>query len=91
MIGPFFTYKGVPQDYDLSPLLYNFYMHKYNLPQLLDYIYPNCNYLCFADDIALFVNSPNVNKCLSDLESNLNRLSLYLHVLGLSIAPEKRT
>ena len=82
--GPFEALKGVPQGCCSSPIAYNIYTHK-----LPDHIDSNCKYLCFADDVALFVSSVNLDFCLSVLQASLDRIAVYFSTLGLSIAPEK--
>ncbi|OXU26992.1 hypothetical protein TSAR_006855 [Trichomalopsis sarcophagae] len=82
--GPFETLKGVPQGCCTSPVAYNIYTHK--LPNHID---PDCQYLCFADDVALFVSSPDLNFCTTVLQNSLITIASYFDSLGLSIAPEK--
>ncbi|OXU26991.1 hypothetical protein TSAR_006854 [Trichomalopsis sarcophagae] len=82
--GSFETLKGVPQGCCTSPVAYNIYTHK-----LPDHIDPDCQYLCFADDVTLFVSSPDLNFCTTVLQNSLNTIASYFDSLGLSIAPEK--
>ena len=82
--GPFNALQGVPQGCCCSPSTYNIYTHQ--LPQHVD---PNCKYLCFADDVLLFVTSPDLNYCLTILQNSLNKINSYFRSLGLSLAPQK--
>ena len=76
-LGPFCSFLGLPQGCILSPLLYTIYTLL-----IRKYIHANCNYLCFADDIALHVTSSNLQECLDIIESSVCDLSTYLLSLG---------
>ncbi|OXU19483.1 hypothetical protein TSAR_006286, partial [Trichomalopsis sarcophagae] len=81
--GPFETLTGVPQGCCHSHIAYNIYTHK--LPDHDN----NCQYLCFADDVAIFASSPDLDYCLSVLQNSLDRITSYFYSLGLTIAPKK--
>ena len=82
--GPFCSFLGLLQGCILSLLLYTIYTLL-----IRNYIHAKCNYLCFANDIALHVTSGNLQDSLNIIEFSLRDLSTYLLSLGLSVAPKK--
>lgn len=79
-----FTYKGVPQGSILSPVLFNLYVAK-----CCKMVMPECKIVQFADDIAIFTRSSNLDLAISKLERSVNKLVNYLESRGLSASPEK--
>lgn len=80
----FTSYKGVLQDSILSPLLFNIYTS--NLKLLL---HRDCQIVQFADDIALFVRSDDLDASLRALDRSANNLSKYLSTKGLIVSESK--
>lgn len=79
-----YSYKGVPQGSILSPILFNIYVSK-----LSKHIGEDCEVVQFADDIAIFVSSPHIEKALLELESSANRAVKFLTSKGLTVSSTK--
>jgi len=83
-IGPFYSYKGVPQGSTLSPLLFDIY-----LKDIVKHLHPKSKILLYADDITIYSTSNNPLEALHSLQSSLNRVSDFLRSKGLDLSPEK--
>ncbi|EFN62498.1 RNA-directed DNA polymerase from mobile element jockey [Camponotus floridanus] len=79
-----FSYKGVPQGSILSPILFNIYISK-----LRKHIREDCELVQFADDSAIFVSSPQIDKALTELESYANKAIKHLTGRGLTVSPSR--
>lgn len=84
VLGPFHSYKGVPQGCILSPLLYILYTN-----QLENKLHPLSSCLQFADDVAIYSSSSSLDNCISSMQASLDNVSGYLLSRGLSIEPSK--
>ncbi|KAL7294751.1 hypothetical protein TKK_0011881 [Trichogramma kaykai] len=82
--GPYISLKGVPQGCVSSPTLYNI-----GVDHLEDVIDQSCNMLNFADDIAVYSSSKNLDQTLINLEHNLTKINNHLASRGLSIPAAK--
>lgn len=78
------AYKGLPQGSVLSPLLYNIYVSE--LENSCD---SGCQIIQYADDIALFFSSDDLNHSKCILEKCVNKVSDSLLHLGLELSAEK--
>ncbi|XP_070169673.1 uncharacterized protein [Polyergus mexicanus] len=78
------SYRGVPQGSILSPLLFNIYISK--CQSILN---NKCEILQFADDIAIFARSSNIDRSLQTLEQAANKLAAHLVSKDLAISPTK--
>jgi len=74
--------RDVPQEYILSPILFNLYVAK-----LKDFISNKCEILQFAD-IVIF-NRSDLKKSLKIIETSANQLSYYLYSRDLEDSPQK--
>jgi len=85
-IGPFHSYKGVPQGSILSPLLFNIY-----LKDISKYLHSNSKILLYADDIIVYSNKPSnkPSEALLSIQTSLNCISDFLKVKGLDLSPDK--
>ncbi|KAL6421606.1 hypothetical protein ACFW04_014224 [Cataglyphis niger] len=68
----------------LSPILFNIYVAK-----LHKHIEEECDFVQFADDIAIFVSSNKIKKALLALEKSANQAFRFLSRKGLTISPSK--
>lgn len=80
----FLSNKGVPQGSIFSPLLFNLYTS--GCKRCLS---NDCRILQFADGIALYVRSSDIDIVLGSLERSADRLSRFLYTRGLTISPAK--
>lgn len=78
------VWKGLPQGSVLSPLLYNLYT--YDLERS---VFPTCNILQYADDIALYVAVQNISDASSRLNCALRYLCDWLLDNGLCLSAAK--
>jgi len=83
-IGPFYSYKGVPQGSTLSPLLFDIY-----LKDIVKYLHPNSKILLYADDITIYSTSNNPIEAFYSLQNSLDSVSNFLRSKGLDLSPEK--
>ena len=71
--------RGVPQGSVLGPLLFNIYIR--SLPSVLQY--STCS--LYADDICLYVSGTSMSDIISKLESDVERVRLFLADRGLKL------
>lgn len=76
--------QGHSQDSILSPLLFNIY-----LSRCKSALTGGCHIVQFADDIALYKRSSNIESSLLSLERSAGALSAFLFETGLTIFPTK--
>ena len=82
---PLNVMKGVPQGSILGPLLFNMYIN--DLPDILQ----DCNIHIYADDIQvyMFCSTNSIPQCISNLNSELNRILEWATINHLCINPQK--
>lgn len=73
---------GVPQASSLGPLLFLLYI--YDIGQYID-----CRYLLFADDTVLYSSDQDFGKATTELQRNLDVLSLWTRGSALTINAKK--
>jgi|UniRef100_A0A2S2Q882 hypothetical protein len=78
----FFTTSGLSQGDHLSPLLFSIFIN--GLSKALHH----CNFLCFADDIKLFMQINSMDDCLK-LQHDVNSFVAFFDGLGLSLNFDK--
>ena len=78
----FLASSGVPQGSHLSPILFSLFIN--NLHRVLHH----CQFLCFADDIKLYLRVTTPNDC-TKLQSDLDRFSNWFKSLGLTLNFDK--
>lgn len=77
-------WKGLPQGSVLSPLLYSIYTYDLELS-----VNSFCQVLQYADDLALYVSSKNIDEASSRLNSGIGYLQDWLSDHGLSLSIPK--
>lgn len=75
---------GVPQGAVLSPLLFNVMLH--DLPTD-----PYVKVISYADDITLVSSDKNITIARNNIQSYLNKLTVWLNKFKLNINPQKST
>lgn len=78
------TWKGLPQGYVLSPLLYNLYT-----ADIGSCLNNDCHILQYADDIALYVTNKSIEAAASSLCVSLDSLNQWLIPHGMSLSAPK--
>jgi hypothetical protein len=78
----FLASSGVPQGSHLSPILFSLFINN------LHHVLHHCQFLCFADDIKLYLRISSPNDC-TKLQSDLDRFSNWFESLGLSLNLDK--
>jgi len=78
------TFKGLPQGSVLSPTLFTIYINSID-----NLLIPEVKILKFADDLALYFASSQVELSLNNLEQQVRILSDALAEKNLMLAPEK--
>lgn len=81
-IGPRFTSLGLPQGSVLSPFLFNIYMSDFSIK-------PVCNIIQYADDIVLYLEEKNIQKCIEGLQAIIPAAVSWLSNRGLVLSQEK--
>lgn len=79
-----FSCKGVPQGSILSPILFNLYLSRCGSS-----VSDGCRLVQFADDIALYIRSSDLDFSRVALERAVGALSTLLLDRGLVISPSK--
>ena len=74
---------GVPQGSILAPLLFLLFMN--DISQCLKY--SRCN--VYADDVAIYTSSPNINEATLSLQTDIDRLSMWYSKNKLKINIDK--
>lgn len=75
--------KGLPQGCVLSPALFNVYVRKINDNIGL------CGSKQFADDWIVYTKNENVEDCIEELNSGLDKLNTWVEDLGMKISKKK--
>ena len=70
--SPHILFKGLPQGCILSPILYIIYTN-----HIHKVIHPDCKILEYADDIALFVTSDDMEEGIQILQHSLNNVNSF--------------
>lgn len=78
------TWKGLPQGFVLSPLLYNLYT-----ADMGTCLNSNCHILQYADDLVLYVTDSSVIDAASSLCLSLDSLNQWLLSHGLALSAPK--
>ena len=84
MINPRTVYKGVAQGGVLSPLLYLIYV-----ADIEEGLSSSNKLLQFADDIAIYRITNNVESSLIDFQNSIEKIGNNLYELGLDLSPKK--
>jgi len=74
----FLASSGVPQGSHLSSILFSLFINN------LHHVLHHCHFLCFADDIKIYLRVCTPNDC-TKIQSDLNRFSDWCNTLGLTI------
>lgn len=82
--GPYHTYKGIPQESTLSPLLFDIYLR--NLDQQL---HSGTCFLQYADDVILYSTHRDPKIALESIQISLDKIYEYLKYRNLEISPLK--
>lgn len=83
-LGTRFAGKGLPQGFIISSILFNLYMR-----QIMFHVQDKTRLLAYADDVAMYSSSSDLQKAILEVEESLYKLDKWISSRGLKISETK--